>query len=224
LERRQGTPVPDWVPKIYLSGQAQAEEKIKLLDDKISDLKSDGIQRRADLDDLLAYKKLLFEKGKTQLEPIALKALNTIGFCTSPAENIPGTNFEIDGRTTIGSSPGIVEVKGSKNQIGLDEFAPFTTKILADLQATNTNSKGILVGNGRCLDSPGTRFGSGVFSAHVLDAAKRNSVALVNSVELYSVVCNVLDDLLADLGEVRERILGSNGYVDLRPFIKKFPF
>jgi hypothetical protein len=195
-ERRQGTPAPDWVASCYLSGEAESKQEIESL----------------------------FEKGKTRLEPIVVKAFNVLGFQASSAEMIPETNFEIDGRTKAGSVPGILEVKGSKNQIGLDEFAPFTTKILADFQATNVHSKGILIGNGLCLEKPERRLGKGVFSTHVLDAAKRNSVGLLNSVELYAVLCNVLDGLLTDLEQLREQILSANGYADLRPFIKKSPF
>jgi hypothetical protein len=172
----------------------------------------------------LAYKKLLFEKGTSQLEPTVLKALNELGFQTSPAENIPGTNFEIDGRTKVGSVPGILEVKGSKNQIALNEFGPLTTKILADFQATSVHSKGILIGNGLCLENPNKRIGNGVFSPHVLDAAKRNSIALVNSVELFAVLCNVFDGRVVDLGELRESILTANGYADLQRFIVESPF
>ena len=222
--RREGTPVPAWAPSVYLPGEADGEQDLESLELKIKGLRDDRERKLAALDALVGYKKLLFEKGKSQLEPIVLKALNELGFQTSPAEKITGTNFEIDGRTKVGSLPGIVETKGSKNQITLDEFSPFTSKILADFQATGVHSKGILVGNGLCLDSPAGRLRSGVFSPHVLDAAKRNSIALVNSVELYAVVCSALEGQIADLGDVRESILTANGYADLRRFIMKSPF
>ena len=223
-ERRQGTPAPDWEASVYLPGQTKSEQQIKSIEEKITNLEVDRTKQLTDLSALLAYKKLLFEKGKTQLEPIVLKALNVLDFQTSPGEIIQGTNFEIDGRTKVGSSPGIIEVKGSKNQIPLDEFGTFNTKLLADFQATGVHKKGIFVGNGLCLEKPETRLGERVFSPHVLEAAKRNSVALVNSVELYAVVCNVLDGLITDLAAVREHILNANGYADLRGFIKKSPF
>jgi hypothetical protein len=223
-ERRQGTPAPDWEASVYLPGEKQSEHQIELIEEKITNLEGDRQKQLTDLGTLLAYKKLLFEKGKTQLEPIVLKALNVLDFQTSPGEIIQGTNFEIDGRTKVGSSPGIIEVKGSKNQIPLDEFGAFGTKLLADLQATGVHKKGIFVGNGLCLEKPEMRLGERVFSPHVLEAAKRNSAALVNSVELYAVVCNVLDGLITDLAAVREYILNANGYADLRSFIRKSPF
>lgn len=224
-ERKQGTPAPDWVASCYLPGQAELEQEIESLDEEITALETDREQKLTALDELLGYKNLLFEKGKTRLEPVVVKAFNALGFQASPAEAIPRTKFEIDGRTKAGSVPGILEVKGSKKQIGLDEFAPFTTKILADFQATNVHSKGILIGNGQCLEKPEKRLGKSVFSPHVLDAAKRNSISLVNSVELYAVLCNVLDGLITDLEQLREQILTTNGYSDLQPFINnKSPF
>ena len=222
--RREGTPPPNWVSSVYLPGKAIVERDIASVGSTIEGLEQERQQKLAALDTLLRYRKLLFEKGKTQLEPIVVRALNDLGFQASPSESIPGTNFEIDGRTKVGSAPGILEIKGSKKQIGLDEFAPFTTKILSDFQATNVHSKGILVGNGLCLEKPETRLGGRVFSPHVLEAAKRNSIALVNTVELYAVVCNALEGLIIDFSRVREQILTTNGYADLRGFAGKSPF
>jgi hypothetical protein len=222
--RREGTPVPAWVQSVYLPDKYGLHQAIASLELKVERLQEEVREKRMALSALLGFKKLLYEKGKTQLEPIVLKALDTIGFQTSPGELIAGTNFEIDGRTRVGSSPGVLEIKGSKNQIALDEFSPFTTKILSDFQATNVHSKGILVGNGLCLERPDKRLGSRVFSTHVLDAAKRNSVALVNSVELYAVVSNLLEGRIPDVGLLREAILTANGYADLSTFIVKSPF
>jgi len=63
-----------------------------------------------------------------------------------------------------------------------------------------------------------------VFSPHVLDASKRHSVALVNSGELYWVICELLSGAISDCAPIREKILASSGYVDLRKFCKKSPF
>jgi hypothetical protein len=150
--------------------------------------------------------------------------LDDLGFCTTPSEVVKGTIHEIDGRTTHGSSTGIVEVKGSKNQILQSEFSPFVTKILADAEVSNKFSKGILVGNGLCETEPNTRIGDSVFSPHVLDGARRNSVALVNSVELYWLCCAMLRGDTVDKDVVREAVLTTNGYVDLKPFAGASPF
>src|SRR5205807_9606565 len=108
-----------------------------------------------------------------------------------------------------------LEVKGSKNQIGLDEFSSFVPKILADFQAQGCQSKGIFVGNGLCERRPQERLGAAVFSPHVVEAAKTSSVALVSSVELYSLICNVLSGEVTDFEPIRAKILATNGFTDL---------
>jgi hypothetical protein len=164
------------------------------------------------------------EKGKAQLELIVRTALDELGFGTTPSETITGTAFEIDGRTTKGSAPGILEVKGSRKQVSLDEFSPFVTKILADFDAKKFHSKGLLVADGLCETPPKERLGEEVFSSHVLDAAKRHSVALVNSVQLYWAICELLSGKPTDTQAIREAILVADGYVDLRQFFSDSPF
>jgi len=142
--KRQGSAPPEWINRVSLPGLQVMESAIGSLDKQISVLqiaREEAEQRR---EERVAFRKLLYEKGKTQLEPIVRRALDDLGFETKPGETITGTNYEIDGRTTKGSTPGIIEVKGSKKQIPLDEFSPFVVKILADHQATNIMSKGIL--------------------------------------------------------------------------------
>lgn len=125
---REGTPVPVWCEKVPLPGLLAANEKIIEIDETLRNVEGAKREANRERDDLLAYKKLLYEKGKTQLEPIVRRALNQIGFKSTPGETIPDTGFEIDGRTTVGSSPGILEIKGSKKQIALDEYSPFIPK------------------------------------------------------------------------------------------------
>jgi len=63
-----------------------------------------------------------------------------------------------------------------------------------------------------------------MFSPHVLDAAARNSVVLINSVELYCLISEILGSAGLDLEAIREKILTTNGYVDLTTFVKRLPF
>jgi hypothetical protein len=221
--KREGTPAPDWADRVYLPGALNADSRITEIDERMSEIEEERRDAVRERDQLLAYKKLLYEKGRT-LEPTVLRTLDQLGFATKPGETISGTGFEIDGRTTIGSTPGILEVKGSKKQIALDEFSPFIPKILGDLEATGYASKGILIGNGLCEAPPETRLGENVFSPHVLEAATRQSVALINAVELYCILCGVLSGNITNLEAIREAILTTNGFVSLRQFCRGFPF
>jgi hypothetical protein len=222
--KRQGTIPPEWVATTFVPGADSIEAATADLDKRLAELQQERQLRVTELEERTSYRKLLYEKGKAQLEPIVLRALDDLDFGTSPSEVIAGTIHEIDGRTTTGSSAGIVEVKGSKNQIVQSEFSPFVTKILADAEVNKKYSKGILVGNGFCEAEPGTRLGDSVFSPHVVDGARRSSVALINAVELYSLCCALLRGEAVDKSAVREAILAGNGYVDLKPFSGKLPF
>jgi hypothetical protein len=214
---REGTPVPSWCEAVALPGLPSANNKILTIDDALRKLEQTNREATRERDDLLAYKKLLYEKGKTQLEPIVLRALNQIGFKCTPSETISGSGFEIDGRTAAGSAPGILEIKGSKKVIPLDEYSPFIPKILADFKSKGFQSKGILVGNGLCETPAKDRIGAKIFAPHVLEAAKAQSVALVNSVELYWVVCGILagEIKMVELEHIREKILNANGFASL---------
>ncbi len=216
--KRQGSIPPDWVKAVHLPGLLAIESELEKLDTQIVKLQQERELALQKVENQSSYRRLLYEKGKIQLEPIVLRALDDAGFGTSPSEIIQGTQHEIDGRTHQGSGPGILEVKGSKNQIIQSEFAPFVTKVLADWQVSSIASKGILVGNGFCETPPNGRLGDKVFSPHVLDGAKRTSVALVNSVELYWLCCAILRGDNIDKSAVREAILTGSGYIDLRPF------
>jgi hypothetical protein len=221
--KRQGTTPPDWAGKILVPGLQSIETAIADLDKRIAELQSQRQLRSVELEETTAYRKLLYEKGKAQLEPTVLRALDHLDFGTSPNEVI-GKIHEIDGRTTKGSKAGIVEVKGSKNQITQSDFSPFVTKILADAEVSQKFSKGILVGNGLCETEPSKRLGDSVFSPYVLDGARINSVALINSVELYGLCRAMLRGDAIDKSVVRETILTGNGYVDLKPFCGQMPF
>jgi len=223
MYERQGSPVPAWCEKIALPGLPAADERIMNINEelrRVEQAKREAVRER---DDLLAYKKLLYEKGKTQLEPIVRRALNEVGFKCTTGETLPGTGFEIDGRTTVGSSQGILEIKGSKKQIALDEYSPFVPKILADFKAKGTQSKGIFVGNGLCEMPPRDRLGEKVFSPHVLEAAKTQSVALLNTIELYCVVSGALSGKVKtqELEQIREKVLNTNGFASLIEYCKE---
>ncbi|MGC2466167.1 MAG: hypothetical protein WA517_13300, partial [Candidatus Acidiferrum sp.] len=157
---REGTPAPEWSKLVSLPGALEAEGKIEKIEEQLSQVQHNLKEAIGEHEALLVSKKLLYEKGKTQLEPIVRKTLDKIGFGTTGGEIIAGTGFEIDGRTLVGSTPGIFEIKGSKKQIALDEFSPFIPKILADLGANGYQSKGILIGNGLCETKPKDRLGA----------------------------------------------------------------
>jgi hypothetical protein len=219
---REGTPPPSWAPSVSVPGLAEAETAVNNAEQAVEAAIKVRDARLATANELAAHRKLLYEKGKYQLEPAVRRALDLLGFATTGSEDI-GKGFEIDGRTTVGSVLGILEVKGSKNVIKFDEYSPLVVKIIQDFEMKQKQSKGVLVGNGLCEQSPETRLGDKVFAPHVVEAAITNSVALINSAELYWLLCEVMGEKITNLEAVRETILKTRGYVDLPSFCKAPP-
>jgi len=221
---REGTNPPAWVPYVYLPGENEAISVITGFQVEIKRLQRKRMSELERREELLEHKKLLYEKGRARLEPAVRKVLDELGFQTTPPEVLPESDFEIHGRTTGGSVQGVLEVEGSNRQISYEEFAEFIPKLVEDIKNNNVHSKGIFVGNGLCEDAPSSRLGTTVFSAEVLEAAGKHSVTLVNSVELYWVVCCVLSKEITHLETIRETILRTSGYVDLSAFCGNSPF
>ncbi|PYP91079.1 MAG: hypothetical protein DMG65_09435 [Candidatus Angelobacter sp. Gp1-AA117] len=224
MEGKEGLIPPEWIHEIFIPGESELMASAIDVRQKIAALDSEAERIEEQIRTLKQHQKLLYEKGKNHLEPAVRAAFDLIEFKTTPSEHIPGTNYEIDGRTNEGSQRGLLEVKGSKRQIVLDELSPFILKVLSDQEKSGFRSKGILVANGLCEQPPETRLGDCIFSSHVLQASHDNSIALVNTAELYCVLCGVLSREIKDFNAIRERILTTRGYVDLRSFCGKSPF
>jgi hypothetical protein len=103
---------------------------------------------------LLEYKRLLYERGLGRLEPVVRKALDELGFQTTPPDVSPASQLEIHARTKGGSMPGVLEVRGSNRQLTGEVVSEFIRKLEADRRSTGIHSKGILVGNGFCEEPP----------------------------------------------------------------------
>ena len=73
---------------------------------------------------------------------------------------------------------------------------------------------------------PKTALVKKVFSFHTLEAAKAHSIALVNSVDLYCIVCGVLSGQIKtqDLEHMREKILHTNGLSSCCSGLQGAPF
>jgi hypothetical protein len=112
--KKQGTTPPEWVNTVPVPALAPLEHELASLDKKISELRHARELARQKVEDQSSYRKLLYEKGKTQLEPIVLRALDDLDFGASPSEIIQDTNHEIDGRTSKGSTPGILEANRTR--------------------------------------------------------------------------------------------------------------
>ncbi len=222
-ERQEANP-PLWIPSIYLPGEYEANNRITGFQVEIKRLQQKQASELERREELLGHKNLLYQQGRVHLEAAVRNALDLVGFQTTPPEVLPGCPIEISGRIRGVSMPGVLQVGASSRQITCEEFKMFAPKVVEDNKHTQVPSKRVFVGNGFNETPPGTRLGTVIFSPRVVEEAQEQSISLLNSVELYWVVCGVLSKEIDDLERIREAILTTSGYVDLRPFCSIPPF
>ncbi len=221
---REAMNQPAWLESVFLPGELEANNSLTAIQIEMKRLERRRLaelERRAQL---LEFKNLLYEAERHRLGNAVRKALNELGFHTTSKDLIPGSLIQFATGTNGDSCRGLLRATGSNGQINCAELTSFVEILAKTAESMGCPHKGIFVGNGFCQSSPASRLGTTVFSEKVLEAVKGYSVALINSVELYWVVCGALSGKIADLRAIRETILGASGYVDLKVFCGKLAF
>jgi hypothetical protein len=213
------TPPPDWMKDYQLPGEKEKDIEIEQVDSQITELGSKKLQLTREKDEIVKYKKLLYETGKLVLEPVVRDAFKLLGFnVVDDYEPTEGSNLDTDGLVISKFGKGILEIKGRNADIGLDDLRQVVTNTLDDLKITkeSKSKRAILVGNGFRLYPPSKRDINKIFEQHVRDSANRQSVALLNTVDLYDLVVKVLEKEDIDLEEIQKVILNTNGVCKFR--------
>ena len=213
LAEESSTPPPGWLGRYELPGEEEKNRQIGAVIEEISVLESRKQQIEEDKQDIVKYKKLLYESGRYQLEPVVRDALGLLGF-TVHGHYVPEprSNIEIDAMIECESGKAIVEIKGSTKAITLDDFSQLTNKRTDDFKITNDYKQALLIGNGFRLRPPKERPSEVVFDAnHVIPSAVRQDVSLLNTIDLYQMISRILSGDSFDLKAIRETILSSKG-------------
>ncbi len=221
---REAINQPAWLGTVFLPGELEANNSLTAIQIEMKRLERRRLAELERREQLLEFKNLLYEAQRHRLGNAVRRALCELGFQTASKDSIAGSLIQFDNGTNGGSSRALLRVAGSNGQITCGEFTTFVEMLAKTAESTGCPSKGIFVGNGFCQSAPSSRLGTSVFSEKVLEAAIESSVTLVNSVELYWVVCGALSGKMGDLRAIRETILGASGYVDLKVFCRKLAF
>lgn len=223
FETYSETPSPDWISEFILPKEKEIESEIKEIQEQLETIKKQEDKVKGKLKEITKFKKLLYETGKYQLEPIVRDAFRLLGFTVhDDYKPEPTSNIEIDAMIECKYGKAILEIKGTEKSIDLADFAQLTNKTVDDLKITNEPKKGILVGNGfRTIKHPKDRREDIIFGRHVKESAERQSVTLINTVELYELVRSILDGDKIDKAKLQQKILESNGICEFNEFIKE---
>jgi len=180
----QITEAPDWSKddKYRLQGEPELEQKLIEASNEIERLQLLHRSKRDELSEYVRLRDLLFEKGPRLEEGIRI-ALRELGYQVSTV-NDGESEFDIvfsaDGDRYIG------EAEGKDNRpIKIDKFSQLERNIQEDFskEGTTEYASGVLFGNAYRLTNPVDR--GDWFTAKVLSAAKRSSVRLVRTIDLF---------------------------------------
>jgi len=187
------TPKPDWLSEVPVPAKVQSfDGKISEINEKISKLESEKQKQEFQRAEHDQYSALLYETGKS-LENVVEKSLQLLGY---EVDNFTDGDIEID--HIIVSPEGlrmIGETEGKDNSaVGISKFRQLETNITEDFNRPEVEepAKGVLFGNGYRLAAPNER--DCQFTSKCLVNSKRLNTVLVQTPDLYPVMCHILDN------------------------------
>lgn len=182
---RQITPPPTWTAnsKYRFTKESELEKQISLITSNIVRLQDEKSQLRIELLNAGGLRRLLYEQGK-QLEEAILEALVLFGFEATPYAD-GESQFDAVFNSPEGRCLGEAEGKDNK-AISVDKISQLERNLQEDFARDEIDdyAKGVLFGNSYRL-IPVTKRGD-FFTIKCVSAAKRGSIALVRTPDLFA--------------------------------------
>ncbi len=181
------TQPPEWVAKEEFIGQNEAKLQNTMSENskKILKLEEENEQIQIKLEEESKLKDLLFEQSKP-LENAIIKALTILGY---QAENYDDGDLEMDQVITSPENNRYIgESEGKDNKdVSVTKFRQLQDALNADYARDEIEEKafGILFGNAERFTDPAKRTLD--FTTKCKSGAKREQIALVKTVDLYTV-------------------------------------
>ena len=178
------TPAPDWVAqdRYILAREQKIRDKLLTLENKINSIQKEKEHLQQDLHTETEIKGLLYEKGNP-LEAAILKSLKLLGFEVSQYHQ-SDSEFDVVFESKEGRLIGEAEGKDNK-PVNIDKLRQLEMNIHEDFSRDEVEqpAKGALIGNAYRLLPPEGR--SDFFTVKCLTAAKRSSIALIRTTDLF---------------------------------------
>ncbi len=216
LGDKETTPQPSWAKSILVPGQEELNSKITEFSDNIDTLTE---QRKALIDNrdkLERWKKLLYAKGKHELEPVVREALTLIGCQVEPQPD-----KDSDGLVSCDYGTALLEIAGSKGTIKIRKLGELTTNMGNFMSEKESPVKGILIGNPFCeetLDNrPPENSQKDLFSKELIGSAEKQDIPALLTTDLHEVVCMILNDKFTDAEKLslQQKLFTGKGLVRL---------
>jgi hypothetical protein len=187
--------VPAWVQSVVPPRGAELEKQIAALVAQIEALSGERVQLVAQRQELARWRSLLYETGEA-LEQVALDALQLLGlqdvqFVGKASRDIVG---ELEGQTFLFRARGLMGTATRKEVFDLDTCV----ENYGRLNPGKGGAKGVLVVNAWRCDPPSARGlqEKQVFASDTVEHAKLLKFALLDTRDLYRLVCDRMEGKL----------------------------
>jgi hypothetical protein len=207
---------PEWSRRLSVPGQSDVENEIESRRLAEARIKEERSEKEKQLAHIQRWKRLLYDDG-FGLEEIVKEALELVG-----ARVTKLSTEKDDYRVVVdGYVEGVLEVKGTRKK----EFVRNDLRQLSDwmdqaIAEKLADVKGIFIGNA-CRESEPADRGE-MFDVNITTFAELKKMALLRSVDLYSIVVLALLDKL-DRGKFWKELFGSVGAFDAAAYRGTLP-
>ena len=218
------TPSPSWATdeQFALAEEVRINVELAACEQKMTEIRLNRESLLEKLNEAVALKGLLFEKGKP-LERSIIMALKLLGFKAEPYKEAD-SEFDVvfvapDGKRLLG------EAEGKDNKpISIDKLDQLDRNVREDFQRSDLNeyAKGVLFGNASRFTIPDDR--GPFFTEKCLIGAKRSGDALVRTTDLFRVARYLEDHVDPQFASMcRKAILETSGAEVVFPPIPELP-
>lgn len=170
---------PEWAASVSFPGGAPLEAALEQAAQQLEEVQQRYENAKTQLDQVVRYRRLLWQSGRYGLEPVVRDAFQLLGFSVTLDPDTPAV-MDADGRTAF------LEVEGAREAVVEWPYFRLQKRLEKDLLATRQPKKGVIVVNGNRLMPPSERGPS--YSDALRIAAENYRYALLTSEALSELV------------------------------------
>jgi hypothetical protein len=207
------TVAPSWVKKITMPNVQDIEKQIQKIYSLIDEANQQILKLESKKEDLEKYRKLLYSTDR-ELEQIVMDSLNLLKLKNvRPGRNPSVEDLLFDSQTSK-YDPFVVEVKGVKKNISLDDIREVENWAF-DYEKMNKNPKAVVIANTWRLDdidsSQKNRLNFDNFEKH----CSEHNVCLMPSLVLFALIQKALAGETIDPKKIEQSIADTKGVLRL---------
>ena len=197
---------PEWVGDISVGNEERLAEKIKTIEEEISEKQKESIVIQSQIAELQDYKKLLYSYGYT-LEDIVDKSLDLLGISLVK----PAVKNKEDRLFEKGDASIPIEIRGKNGGLIEKDLNQLTSRLADKPESSTFQTRGLFILNHFREVKPENR--DDAFNVNIIDKAKPWKVCLITTATIFTLVKSKLEG--RELPDLENRLFNTVGVFEL---------